>query len=473
MRRVKARRKLRWALLTVAAAILGYQLFLPPIIGLADQGDFGRVIGRFGYGPEDQAATIAFVARSYVPNPQFRHREWEQPTSEYLFAGAAILLNKLISRDGRLDITVMGMIHVITFLAAFARLLAVTSRSRASPFAWTVALIALTDVGYAAYWNSFYTESASIIFFLLLAAEGVAICSADKISPRQIALWSLWAILLIMAKAQNGPLGILLTLFCFRLGWWSAGGQARRVAILGSAAIAGASAINLATIPDRVKWADAYNQIFLAILPESRNPTADLKNLGLDSNLLKYSGTGAWSPGSGFHEMVASGLVGNKINHSRIARFYFLHPDRIWRHAGELIPVAFFLRPEWCGNFERSAGFAPGARSTAFNLWSSFHERYFKRVGRLILIWLLAAPVAAAFAWIRLASRRKEIELFGLLGVCCLVAFLVAALGDAWDNVKHLALFNLLLDAYLIFGAGFAWSAFFVFRERLAAGKRC
>ncbi len=51
-------------------------------------------------------------------------------------------------------------------------------------------------------------------------------------------------------------------------------------------------------------------------------------------------------------------------------------------------------------------------------------------------------------------KRRQSIEMLALLAIGCLTAFLVAALGDAWDNVKHLFLFNLLLDAYLIFATG-------------------
>jgi hypothetical protein len=198
--------------------------------------------------------------------------------------------------------------------------------------------------------------------------------------------------------------------------------------------------------------------MFLAILPESRNPSADLKALGLETDFVKYSGTGAWSPGSAYHEMVASGLIGNKITHLAIARFYLEHPARIWRHAKALLPIAFSLRPEWCGNFERSAGCAPGARSNAFTLWSYFHEQVLRRIGRAILILLFISPAAAAIAWVRLPERRQSVELFALLSAGCLTAFLVAALGDAWDNVKHLFLFNLMLDACLIFGAAFAIS---------------
>jgi hypothetical protein len=331
----------------------------------------------------------------------------------------------------------------------------VTKQHRASPVLWIIGLVALTDVGYAAYWNSFYAEPASCIFFLLLAAESIAICNSGQVSPRQIALWTLWAILFVMAKAQNAPLGILLTLFSVRLSWWTK----YRGTVLCSVLIGAATLVNILTIPARVQWADAYNHMFLAILPESRNPSAALQAFGLEPALAKYSGTGAWSPGSAFHDMVESGLIGNQITHRAIALFYLQHPTRIWRHAKTLLPIAFSLRPEWCGNFQRTAGRPPGARSTAFTLWSGFHEHVLRRIGKLILILLCFSPAVAAAAWILFPSRRRPIELFALLSICCLTAFLVAALGDAWDNVKHLFLFNLMLDASLIIGAGFIISS--------------
>ena len=43
-------------------------------------------------------------------------------------------------------------------------------------------------------------------------------------------------------------------------------------------------------------------------------------------------------------------------------------------------------------------------------------------------------------------------ELGVCLATCCLVSFFAAAFGDAWDNVKHQFLFNLLLDTCLVFG---------------------
>src|SRR5271154_3425126 len=189
---------LRWGVFAVAAGILGFQLFVPPIVGLSDQGDFARIIGRFGYGPEGKTTPIwdAFVKRKYVPDPSFRYPTLEQPSSEYLFTGSAVLLNKLVSRDGKLDIRLMGLVHVAAFLAAFAYLLKETTPIRAAPLVWVAALLILTDVGYAAYWNSFFSEPASCIFLVLLLAESVSICVRQEASAGQLVRWSIWAALL-------------------------------------------------------------------------------------------------------------------------------------------------------------------------------------------------------------------------------------------------------------------------------------
>jgi hypothetical protein len=449
--------KVRAGIVAAAAIMLSWQLFFPPIVGLADQGDFARMIGLFGFGAQDKTAEYAFLARKYVPDPNARLRVYEQVSSEYVFVEAAVLLNKVLSKDGNLDITVMGFVHMLAFLYAFHRLLLVTGPFRAGsltwvPVIWILALLVFTDVGYAAYWNSFYAEPASCIFFLLLLAESIAICRTQDISAAHAVRWALWAFLFVMAKPVNAPVGILLALFAFRLRAWSKSPAAGRIAIAGSLLIASAVAVNVVTVPTPNKWPTVYDQVFLAILPESKDPARDAQAVGLPPEWLKYSGTGAWSEGSNLHEGIMSGVIGKQVTNGSIVRFYLLHPGRIWRHAKRILPVAFSLRPEWCGNFERSVGLPPGAKSKAFNVWSGFHEHGLAACGKLILIALLVCPAICVAACWRTAKdvRRRSLELFGLLSICCLVSFVVAICGDAWDNVKHLFLFNLLLDTWMV-----------------------
>ena len=437
---------IRWAVLAASAAMISWQLFVPPIIGLADQGDYARMIGRFGYGPAQKspADTIAFVPRKFVPDPTYRVRNYEHIESEYLFTGTAVLLNKLFSKDGSLDIEMIGLVHAIAFLAAFARLLVVTTGLRGAPLLWIAMLVVFTDVGYVAYWNSFYAEPASCIFFLFLAAETIAILRSPVVSNTAIVRWSLLAIFFVGAKSQNFPLAVLLAPLCMRLG------SLRSLAIAGSVGITFAAAFNFATVPKPLTMANSYDTLFMAILPESKTPAADLASFHLDLSLLAYSGSGAWSPGTAFGQLAERGTLNHELTPASVARFWLLHPTRIWRRAKAVLPIAFSLRPEWCGNFERSAGRPPGARSSSFILWSWLHEHPITKFGKFLLVLLVLLPFEAIIAWIRLPRRHREIEVFAVLSTCCFMAFLVAICGDAWDNVKHLFLFNLLFDATLL-----------------------
>ncbi len=325
---------LRWCICCAAAILIAIQLFIPPIVGLSDQGDFARVIGHFGYAREDKATPLAdaYVAPKYVRDPHARFPELEQPTSEYIFVATALLLNKLVSRDGKFDIVIMGVVHGAAFLAAFARLLWVV---RSQVLVWILAALALTDVGYVAYWNSFYSEPASCIFFLLLLAESIPICEAAHqsgagLQPRErppgralfvVLRWSLWAVLLVIAKPQNFVLATLLVPVILRIGWSSMWGRRLRLpvrsrarlrlwgrrfrlpvrskarsqglrltAASGAIAIAIASAASLSTFPRANVWATTYNQIFLAILPDSKDRAADLSDLGIDAGFANLCG---------------------------------------------------------------------------------------------------------------------------------------------------------------------------------------
>ena len=88
-------------------------------------------------------------------------------------------------------------------------------------------------------------------------------------------------------------------------------------------------------------------------------------------------------------------------------------------------------------------------------LWSRFHERCLSPIALLLLGALVLVPVggvAFVLSHGTTASARRWVELGILLATCCSTAFFVAAFGDAYDNVKHQFLFNLLLDTCLVFG---------------------
>jgi hypothetical protein len=443
--------------LLAAAGILARQLLLPPVIGLADQGDFRRMIGRFGFGPSLQADRFyAYVSPQYVPDKSFRLPDWEQVSSEYLFIKAGLFLNKLIAKDNSLDIRVIGFVHALAFLAALARFLFVTRRLRAWPLLWIAAVGMFTDVGYVAYWNSFYAEPASFLFGFLLVTEAIEWCVRGHASWPLVARWSLWTVLFALAKPQNIVISGLLALVPL---WRSGGRQAQLAARVGAAAVAVSIAVSLFTAPKELKNSNTFNLVFLGILNESHNPSKDLEALGLDPQLRDQRGLGAWSPGSLCPYLIADGAIGHKVTLATVVKFYALRPARVWRHVKTLLHGMMSLRPE-LGNFEPSAGQPRGAQSQAFALWSGFHDHVLSPVSKFVLFALLLFPLAVLLRAI-LRARRPEIwmEFVALLSVCALIAFLTAAFGDAWENVKHMFLFNALTDLWLLSVSSLAYSA--------------
>ena len=84
-------RVLLWTTLLFITSSVAWQLFIPPIIGLADQGDFVRLLGPFGFAPQPKGPEhkYEFVTRTFVRDPSYRAPNWEQITSEFIFAEAA------------------------------------------------------------------------------------------------------------------------------------------------------------------------------------------------------------------------------------------------------------------------------------------------------------------------------------------------------------------------------------------------
>jgi hypothetical protein len=432
---------MRWLLLA-AAGIVGWQLFVPPVRGLADQADFKRTIGKFGYGPERPASLYGFINLKYVPDPLFRAPGWEQFSSEDLFVGCALFVHKTVSKDQTLDLRLMGLVHAFAFLAAFASLLYAARTIPVPILLWLCALLVATDAAYVVYFNSFYTEPASYIFSLLLIAESIAICQRGA-STRALLRWSLWAVLLVLAKPLNAPLGAPLAIFAMRLRWRSWTGS------LAAAGILSASLFSVVTAPEEMLDANAYNLAFMGVLAESKAPAADAIALGFAPGTEAFSGTGAWNPDTGYYALRTSGIIGRKVTLATVLRFYLVHPLRLWRHICMNLRIAMLLRPN-LGNFDPSTGYPPLTLSRAFSLWSKLHQTVMTRAARLLFLLLPVPPVIVLARIIATRKSQRHEEFLALLFLSCLVSFMTASLGDGLDTIRHMFLFNVLLDASLL-----------------------
>ena len=108
--------------LSAVAALMLYLLFLWPPIGMANNGDFGRLIWTFGMEAENRSQPDE--SYNYV-NLRYRFTTerlgfFESFTSEYITILPALFLHLLFGKDGWFDIRMMGFVHAATLFAAFA-----------------------------------------------------------------------------------------------------------------------------------------------------------------------------------------------------------------------------------------------------------------------------------------------------------------------------------------------------------------
>src|SRR5205809_2278782 len=109
--------------LALAVAILFYELFLPPVVGMANNGDFGKVIARFNLGAPFENE-FQYAATKYNFDSKY-HYVSGLYSSELIFVPAALGLNALVFRDCYVDIRSIGAIHSAFFLFALYLLLPV------------------------------------------------------------------------------------------------------------------------------------------------------------------------------------------------------------------------------------------------------------------------------------------------------------------------------------------------------------
>jgi len=171
-----------WSAIAAAAAILAFQILVPPAIGLADNGDFAKITGRFNLYPavdelRDSAFRYINLRYDFLSDS---HIDTGFRSPETLLIRAALLLNRVVSRAGVFDLRAMGVVHAALFLLALALLTDLLGAERAG---LRLALLALAvfvfcDVAFSAYYNSFYLDAGAFVFLMLAVAAWFATLSA-------------------------------------------------------------------------------------------------------------------------------------------------------------------------------------------------------------------------------------------------------------------------------------------------------
>jgi hypothetical protein len=434
------------ALLVAAAAILAHQLFFRPIVGLADNGDFARVTDHLSLAGDEPVAEdryFRYVVTRYRAAPSEGRRNL---SSEILLAAIARLAALPFSPRGEFDLRWLAAVHMLALLGAAAILWRALRGMPGGALvaAGAFAVFAFTDVGYAAPLNSFYTQEASLVFLFWTAAFAAVSLRDGGRRLWPIAGYFAAALLFVASKPQEAAQSIPLSLFGLYLArprghrWMAAAGAALLLAAAGGL-YAGTKG------PRGFQQEMLYKTVFYEILPRSPDRAGDLRVIGLDPALARYSGTSTKDENSPYGDPRVHAAIFPKLTYGRLLRLYLRRPARA---AAELVrgaPSGLELRADF-GNFEKSAGFRPWARCTAYSAWTRVR---LLGAGSAALVLALIFGANALLAALGRFPEAARASLAMLVAVGA-IAFVVCTLSSAHiDLTRKLYVFHAITDLIL------------------------
>lgn len=428
-----ARRLPMAILLATAAALVCWQILIQPILGLANNGDFPRLIGRYALVPVDSetGSDFAYVVEHYKIDPMLY---WHSGhfSSELLMIRPAVWLWRQFGGTV-FDIRIIGAVHGACFMIAFALFF---YRMRKLPPAaqWITGICAIwifTDIAYVAYLNSFYMDAGSIILLLILAGLLVNVESAQGWIAATVV-----ACLFLTTKSAHTPLALAFAPYwIFRL--WKTN---RGLAVVLPSLLLICAATFSSTVPISWRSLALFNVIYYQILPKAPDPVAALVELNLNASDARYARIVPYAPESPVNIPQWLENFYKRTNHGNLARYYLHHPQFTLTVLDEGLKQSAEIRPRNFANYTRSSNHPPVSNTTSFDSWSDFKTMLFQKWRYWVLAWFLifVLLVRNAFAF--------------LLVTIAAIEFGISTLLDSLETYRHLLIFHLATDLTILMG---------------------
>lgn len=433
----------------ILVCIQFYILFGNGMTGLSDNGDFIRVM-RPNYivnretGPENR---FTFIKNYYLEPKGSTKAEkalnllltLEEPMSypslQHLFIKFGILVNLLFNSITRRDILTfnigaLGLLHITAYAASLA-LLMDNLRGKdlyRDIIMKIIAVVMFCDVGYVAYFNSFYGEAPQLVFFILAAGLGLKLLRNGG-SLGSIILFYVALIAFAWTKFANIPTAAFtITATAIAVFLINMNPSHRRSVI----AAAGISFIALAGIWIAVpRWMELhtnYNAVFFGILREDRAAGTTIRELELPEYMKELQGTTYYDSGvSSITSTDGFAKDFSKLSKTDIALYYLKNPGLLAEKLRVTAKHSGFIRPPYLSNRDKS--YSRLYFDNSFSLWEHIRKELpFDTIWFNSMICLLFLVLTTQKAFLKYGKHRNK------AGTGMIIALAISLLGTALIN---------------------------------------
>jgi len=483
-------------LIIAVTTICLFILNIPEKTGIADNGDFARVLeptSLTSLNPDNAKYFYQSEYKMDITNSTFFEaliEIWQEniyqnidySSAQLFFINIAKTSNYIFNLVFGLELTHFSMFFLdiqYILIFAFAFWLLYKSFRTGNLIKNILLLIVLSfvffDLGYIIYFNSMYGEALQYCSFMLITSillytvqcfkQGERLTSSNCIL---LAIFFIFTFVFATAKTANIPIGIIFAITGIIITLLTAKNISKVLLIILGCSTIVFSIIQLMQIPPWMTNVANYNTVFYGVLKGSNEPRNDLAELNINAKYVTYTNTIAYNPLNKYsiYTNDYSESIYKDIANTNVIKYYFTHPGRFIEKTNISLNESKNLKLAYLGNYEEF-NHNQGDVNNNFSLWSNVRSAInITAPGLFILICILIACYIT-INFIKYVKRifkdnlPHEIILYdtsilnNLIYLTLFVSLLLSLIipfmtnGEA-DLQKHLFLFNNIYDIILI-----------------------
>ncbi|HWD03091.1 MAG TPA: hypothetical protein VG674_11635 [Amycolatopsis sp.] len=439
------------AVFALALTLLLVRFLVPRPVSMSDNGDGFRVL--CGAGISWKSRPLPHTQLLYAATPGGCTPTYQ--LSQSWFARVAVWIGDVFGLRSALSLVVLGvLVCVVAALAIALVVVGLPDRLRVRLPVAVALLLVVADSAFFGYFSSILGEGTAFLGLLLCAGGLLLVAQPGFRCYTGLFVTAAGGLIAVNAKLQTLmilPL-LLVAVLLVRPGVrsrWLPG--LCLCVVLAGGTVWAQTAVAPASAPDGTVSAwpgedsreiNVVNTVFLNIVDGHHDSAADLASLGLPASFAQYAGNGWWHP----HPVTLDPDYPKyqpQLSRRNVAKWFATHPVRtlgiLNRAAGDLLTA----RPTYLASFDSGP---PGAQEYRVPVWSGLTS-LLAPLGLFALgpVWLFVG---------RRSWRHRRAALgvvLALLLTTALGQFVLAALGDGIENVKHqvIALFCTLVAVVL------------------------
>ena len=452
--------------------LIYYILFKYPQVGVADQGDFDRVMNSVGLS----------LLESDKANPDFK-RFYQYIVTDYkininiytlligIFGSSMGYLITFINFICKLlgqevfktqYIAIAYAIIYISSIAIILKNLNVKSNYKLFIIA-LLSIFVFMDGNYIVWFNSLYGEPMMLSILLLFLAAFLYYIKC-KYTEKNIGLKILFvyisAFMFLGSKMQVLTTLPFIIILLGKILW-----DNRRILEPNKLKLLTVFLIIIIIYPIQINMVNKniskdtqYNSVFYGVLNGSKTPRQDLIDLGLNPDMTSEAGKHSYLDASEYVKYVPRNPITeeefySKIGNGKLAKFYLTHPKRLIEGMQYTAGKAFITSTS-LGKGYRADSEEPLIEFNRFTTWSDFREDKFPKKLWFIITVFISIFVVSAIEFVKNKSNRevkdKIVLLWGLVLIGA-IQFPMPYVGNGQaDTAKQLYLFNFVFDILIL-----------------------